>query len=296
MDWLRLTPGQILALVRAGLILAGALLAHLAAARLVAQLRERSYAMMSRREGAHPGELRKQADTLAGIAGKGLRMVIWLAAALAALRQLGFDMTPVLASAGVAGLAIGLGARTLVRDVVSGAFLLVENQIRVGDVAEINGQRGMVAEMNLRTTVLRSGDGVVHVFENGLITRLANVTRGFSCFVLDVPVSLREDPDRVLQLLREVGEELRQEEAWAGAVLEPMEILGLDRFEASSMVLRARLRTAPGQQLRAGRELNRRLKRRMDDAGIRFALPHRTLYFGEASPPLKVQWRRADGA
>lgn len=285
---LGLTAEHIWALVRMLAIVLAAVIAHLAAARATARLRDTMLAAMRRRAQGGNGELEKRAATLSGVVRKAAAAAIWLMAGLSIPKQFGFDLTPVLAGLGVGGLAVGLGVRTFIEDVVSGAILLLENQIRVGDVCEINGQRGFVAEVNLRTTVLRSGDGTVHVFPNGSIRRLANVTRGFSCFVLDLPVSRREDPDRVMALVREEAARLSADPPFAPLILEPLEMLGVDQFTASAMVVRARLKTQPGQQLRVGRELNRRLKRRFDELGIRFPLPSRTLYFGEAADPLRA--------
>lgn len=285
---LGLTSEHAFAAARALAILLAAAVAHMAAARGMERLRNAMLAAMKRRAQASHGELEKRAATLAGVLRKAAAAVIWLMAGLSIPKQFGFDLTPVLAGLGAGGLAVGLGARTFIGDVLSGAFLLFENQIRVGDVCEINGQRGFVAEVNLRTTMLRSGDGTVHVFANGSIRRLANVTRGFSCFVLDLPVGLHEDPDRVMALVREVSATLEEDAGFGPLILEPLEMMGVDRFGATAMIVRARLKTQPGQQMRVGRELNRRLKHRFDELGIRFPRPSRTLYFGEAAGPVRA--------
>jgi small conductance mechanosensitive channel len=205
-----------------------------------------------------------------------------------ALREIGFDITPILAGAGVIGLAVGFGAQNLVRDVISGFFILIENQIRVNDVAVINGTGGLVEEINLRTTVLRSQDGVVHVFPNGSITTLSNMTREFSFYVFDIGVAYKEDTDRVAEVLREIAEEMRRDQRFAPVILEPLEVLGVDRFADSAVMVRARIKTQPIQQWNVGREMNRRIKKRFDELGIEIPFPHRSVHIGAGSHPLRV--------
>jgi small conductance mechanosensitive channel len=172
-------------------------------------------------------------------------------------------------------------------------FLLVENQIRVNDVVVINGTGGLVEEINLRTTVLRSLDGTVHIFPNGAITSLSNMTREYSYYVFDVGVAYKEDTDRVVEVLREVGRELREDPEYAPLILEPLEVLGLDKFADSAVIIKARIKTLPVQQWKVGREMNRRIKKRFDELGIEIPFPHMSLYFGEASKPVRLQ---LDGA
>ena len=135
-----------------------------------------------------------------------------------------------LTGAGIVGLAVGFGAQTLVRDIISGFFLILEDQVRVGDVAAINGTGGLVEAINLRTIVLRDAEGTVHVFPNGAITTLANRSKDFSYYVIDLGISYREDPDRVAAVLREIGAELQADPAFGPLILEPIEILGVDAF------------------------------------------------------------------
>ena len=206
-----------------------------------------------------------------------------------ALREIGFDVTPIVAGAGVVGLAVGFGAQNLVRDVISGFFMLVENQIRINHVVVINGTGGLVEEINLRTTVLRSQDGGVHVFPNGTINTLSNLTREFSYYIFDVSVAYKEDTDRVIDVLREIGDEMRQEPQYAALIVEPLEVLGVDRFTDSAVMIRARIKTQPIRQWVVGREMNRRIKKRFQALGIEIPFPHRSLYFGEASKPIRVQ-------
>jgi len=205
-----------------------------------------------------------------------------------AMREVGLDIGPILAGAGVLGLAVGFGAQNLVRDVMSGLFMLIENQIRVNDVAVINGTGGQVEEINLRTTVLRGLDGTVHVFPHGAITSLSNMTREYSFYVFDTGVAYKEDTDRVVEVLQEIADELRQDEMYRSDILAPLEILGVDRFADSAVIIKSRLKTAPIRQWAVGREMNRRIKKKFDEVGIEIPFTNRSLYFGEASRPFRI--------
>lgn len=279
---------------RVALILALALIASRVVSRLIRGLRVRLVAMMVAHAGGQAEALEKRARTIAGILRKSAVTLIWALAIIMALREVGLDIRPLLAGAGIAGIAIGFGAQTLVRDVISGLFMLIENQIRVNDVVQINGVGGLVEEVNLRTTVLRSVDGTVHIFPNGAITSLANMTRDYSYYVFDIGVAYKEDTDRVAAVMREVAEALRQEEAWAPLVLEPLEILGVDKFADSAVIIKARIKTLPIKQWAVGRELNRRFKKKFDELGIEIPFPHISVYFGEASKPFAVQLAARD--
>jgi len=230
-------------------------------------------------------EREKRTATLANVSRRTAGILVWSAASVMALAEVGFDIGPLLAGAGVAGLAIGFGAQNLVRDFFGGFFILLENQIRVGDVAVINGQGGLVEQINLRTTVLRDLEGTVHVFPNGGITTLANRTRDFSCYVFDVGVAYKEDSDRVVELIRETVESMREDDEFAPRILAEAEIFGLDRFAESAIVVKGRVRVLPGQQWAIGREFNRRLKRRFDEEGVEIPFPHRKLIMERSEDP-----------
>jgi small-conductance mechanosensitive channel len=234
-------------------------------------------------------ERKKRADTVTRMLSMLVTTVVMSVAVLIVLRELGLDITPILTGGAIAGLAVGFGAQNLVRDVISGFFLIVENQVRVGDVAIINGTGGLVEHIRLRTIVLRSLDGTVHVFPNGAIESLSNMTKDFSFFVLDMGVAYKEDTDRVVEVMREVGEELRSDPGFRERILEPIEILGVDNFADSAVVIRARIKTVPIQQWNVGREYRRRLKKAFDARGIEIPFPHRSLYFGDASKPFAVE-------
>lgn len=240
-------------------------------------------------EGDVPSESSKRAETLVRLLRQGVRIALIVVVSLIVLREFGVDIAPILASAGILGLAVGFGAQNLVRDVISGFFLILENQVRVGDVAVINGTGGLVEGINFRTIVLRDLSGVVHVFPNGAINTMANMTHEWSAYVFDIGVAYKEDVDRVMQLMREVGEELKGDEKFGPLMVDDIEIFGVDQFADSAVVIKGRLRTRPIKQWEVGREYRRRLKHRFDQEGVEIPFPHRSIYFGEASSPIMAQ-------
>jgi small conductance mechanosensitive channel len=230
----------------------------------------RSYAvkMMIKTGGGNEYELEKRAETIESLCGKALYILVWTIAGLMVLKEMNFDVGPLLAGAGVAGVALGFGAQNIVKDVLGGVFLMMENQIRVNDVAVINGKSGLVEEINLRTTVLRSEDGAVHIFPNGIIQGLTNLTREYSYYVFNLSIAYTEDTDHVVSVLRSIAEELAQEEPYRTAVLAPIEVLGVDKLADSGAVIKARFKTVPNQQWLIGREMNRRIIKRFGEAKI----------------------------
>jgi small conductance mechanosensitive channel len=240
-------------------------------------------------------EQQKRADTLIGILEKAGRIVIAALIGMLLLMQVGVNVAPLIAGAGVLGLAVGFGAQELVRDVITGFFILMENHMRVGDVAVINGTGGLVESIGLRTIVLRDLAGVVHIFQNGKIATLSNMTKEWSAMVFDVGVAYKEDTDRVVHVMREVAESLQEDPVFGEKIIEPMEIFGVDSFGDNAVVLKARLKTQPIEQWSVGREYRRRLKKAFDARGIEIPVPCRTLYFGEASPPLQRVSLRVSG-
>lgn len=214
--------------------------------------------------------------------------LIWFVAVLTTLGQVGVNIAPVLASAGVVGLAVGFGAQNLVKDLVSGFFLILENQIRVGDVAVINGTGGLVESITFRTIVLRDEAAVVHVFPNGSITTLANMTKDWSAYVINVGVAYKEDTDRVVEVMRRVAEELRADPKYGSSILEPIDILGVDGFADTAVRIKARLKTLPLQQFMIGREYRRRLKKAFEAAGIEMPASQRLLRIAEPAQSSNV--------
>lgn len=229
-------------------------------------------------------EHEKRLDTLIGIARKVAGIAAWVLFAMLILMEVGINVGPLLAGAGVLGLAIGFGAQELVRDVISGFFMLLENQLRTGDVAVINGTGGLVESIGLRTITLRDMSGTVHVFQNGKINTLANMTKEWSAMVFDIGVAYKEDTDRVTDIMREVADELRSDGNLGPKILEPMEIFGVEQFGDNAVVIKARLKTVPIEQWTIGREYRRRLKRAFDAQGIEIPFPQRELHWAVEPP------------
>ena len=254
--------------IRVVFILVFAYLATRTIARLMRALRSYSVKMMLKSGGGNEFELEKRAETIQNLASKALFVLIWIIAGLMILEETNFDVRPLLAGAGVAGVAVGLGAQNIIKDVLGGMFLMMENQIRVNDVAVINGKTGLVEEINLRTTVLRGEDGAVHIFPNGVIQGLSNLTREYSYYVFNLSVAYTEDIDHVVAVLKGIGEELGQEEPYRTVVLAPIEVLGVDKLADSGAVIKARFKTVPNQQWIVGREMNHRIIKRFEEAKI----------------------------
>lgn len=228
-----------------------------------------------------PTELDKRVATLTGIVSAATRLVLWLIVAMMVLRRFGIDVAPIIAGAGIIGLAVGFGAQELVRDFISGFFILLENQVRAGDVAVINGTGGLVESVGLRTVVLRDLAGTVHIVQNGKINTLSNMTKDWSAAVFDVGVAYREDTDRVVEIMKDVGAELRADVELGPDIIDEIEVFGVEAFAESSVVIKARLRTKPIRQWAIGREYRRRLKRAFDAHGIEIPFPYRSLVWAE---------------
>ncbi len=215
------------------------------------------------------------------------------------LDRLGVNTTPILAGAGIVGLAVGFGSQTLVKDLINGLFILFEESIRVGDYTDLGKNEGIVEAVGLRTIRLRDLSGNFHVVPNSSIDTVTNMTKDFSRTVIDVGVAYKEDVDRVMEILREIGEEMRNDEEHGKNILEPIEILGLHKFDDSAIVIRSRLTTKPRKQWGLKREFNRRVKKVFDQRGIEIPFPHLTLYMGEPkqgpAPPLQVQIQESEG-
>ncbi|HEX9272846.1 MAG TPA: mechanosensitive ion channel family protein [Candidatus Binatia bacterium] len=235
-----------------------------------------------------PGAALKRVRTLINVLWTIVFVLIWFVVVLTSLGQIGVNVAPILASAGVVGLAVGFGAQNLVKDLVSGFFLILENQVRVGDAAVINGTGGLVEAISFRTIVLRDEAAVVHVFPNGSINTLSNMTKNWSAYVINVNVSYKEDTDRVADVMRRVAEEMYAEPKYRSAMLEPIEIFGVDGFTDGGVTIKARLKTQPLQQFTIGREYRRRLKKAFDAEGIEMPVSQRATRIGELAQAVKV--------
>jgi moderate conductance mechanosensitive channel len=241
--------------------------------KLLHRLHAYSIAAMQRHGDAQDREREKRAATIVAVLRLFLGSIVWLIATVMALTELGFKIEPLLASLGVAGLALGLGAQTLIKDWLGGLFLLLEDQIRIGDAATINGFSGTVSEINLRTTVLRAENGAVHIIANGSITVLSNFTREYSYYVFETILAHHADANLALQILKQTGAELAADEVYKAVILEPLEVMGVDRLGERGAAIKARIKTFPSGQYLVGRELNRRIKERFDTAGVSFPPP-----------------------
>lgn len=221
-----------------------------------------------------------------GTVGRVLRQVISIGVLLLilmlVLNQFGVSIAPILGAAGVVGIAVGFGAQSLIRDYFNGFFILLENQIRVGDVVQIADKSGLVEEVTLRRVKLRDVEGSVHYIPNGQITIVTNRSTEFAFALIEVGIAYKESVDAALDVLRRVGAELRADPAFGPKILEDLDVAGVERWEDSAVVLRCRFKVRPLEQWNVRREFLKRLKAAFDAAGIEIPFPHRTIYFGEA--------------
>jgi moderate conductance mechanosensitive channel len=224
---------------------------------------------LGRRHAAGDLEYQRRATTLGGLLVRLVTTAVGFVALLMVLHELTIDILPILTGAGIVGLAIGFGAQNLVRDVISGFFLILEDQVRVGDVARINGVAGNVEYINLRTIVLRDGEGGVQVFPNGTITSLANLSKQFAYAIVDMRVAYDENVDRVIGNAREVGATMFADPAWSGVIQAPLEVLGIESLADGAATLRVRFKTIPLNQGRVANELRRRLMTTFVGRGIK---------------------------
>lgn len=238
-------------------------------------------------------ELSARAKTLLPLLRKALLIVVTTIVSFIVLSEIGVNIGPLLAGAGVVGLAIGFGSQTLVKDVITGVFILAEDQFAVGDVVRVNDKAGLVEEITIRTIRLRDVGGNVHMIPFSSVGMVENMTKEFSRYVFDVGIAYREDVDEVIDVLRALGAEMQEDDHYGPLINQPIEIMGLDKFGDSAVIVRARLTTKPIKQWEVGREFNRRMKRRFDELGIEIPFPHQTIYFGEDksgdAPPASVE-------
>jgi len=224
---------------------------------------------LSRRHAEADLEWQRRATTLGGILTSLVTASVGFVAILMLLRELSIDVLPILTGAGIAGLAIGFGAQNLVRDVISGFFLILEDQVRIGDLARVNGIAGIVEQINLRTIVVRDVEGAVQVFPNGTITTLANLSKQFAFAIVDMKIAYNENIDRVFGTMREVGASMEKDPAWGALVLAPLEIVGVESLADGAATVRVKFKTMPLNQGRVANELRRRLMSTFVGRGIR---------------------------
>ncbi len=241
-------------------------------------------------------EREKRVETLGRILRQVVAVFVWGIAAMSILSELGISIGPIMTGAGIAGLAVGFGAQTLVKDVIAGFFVLLENQFRVRDVITTGKVTGTVEAINLRTTVLRDDQGRVHVVPNGSIDVVTNHTRDWSRAVLDVGVAYKEDVDRVFAVLREVGDGMELDPIYSRKLTGRFEYPGIQSFGDSAVVVRMQVKTQPQESWDVTRELRRRVKRTFDERGIEIPYPHLTLDLPENAERLPRRDRDGSGA
>ncbi len=234
----------------------------------------------------------KRVQTLTRVFRYVANVVILVVGGLLILDAVGIAIAPILGAAGVVGIAVGFGAQSLIKDYFNGFFLVLENQVREGDVAELGGKAGLVEEMTLRYVRLRDYNGNVHYVPNGSITTVTNMTRTFAFSVIDVSVAYREDLDQVYDLIRRTAAAMREDPEWGPRILEELELAGVERWADSGIVVRCRFKVLPIEQWNVRREFYKRLKKVFDDNGIEIPYPHLTLYPGRdkrgEAPPLHI--------
>ncbi|MGM0559887.1 MAG: mechanosensitive ion channel family protein [Pseudomonadota bacterium] len=253
-------------------------------------------------------QLRRQAEsensqriqTLLPLIRNALRIVLVVMVALIVLAELGLNIAPLLAGAGVIGLAVGFGAQTLVHDIITGVFILLEDSMGVGDVVTLGAHTGTVEKLTIRTIQLRDLEGNVHTLPFSQVTTIQNYSKEYAYSLIDLGVAYREDVDQVMEIMEEVAAGMREDEPFASNIVGEFEVFGLDRFDDSAVIVRGRFKTKPLMQWGIRREFNRRIKRVFDERGIEIPFPHTTLFFGQnkdgLAPPAHVVHSEASEA
>jgi small conductance mechanosensitive channel len=218
--------------------------------------------------------------TLLSVGRTAVAVLVSVITILLVLSQIGVNIAPLLATAGVLGLAVGFGSQKLVQDLITGFFILLEDLFSVGDVIKVGDRAGLVESVSIRNVRLRDLAGTVHTLPFSTIDTISNLTKDFSFHVFDIGVAYREDVDQVIEVIHEVGKAMREDEYFGALITDQVEVFGLDRFDDSAVVVKGRIKTLPIKQWEVGREFNRRIKQRFDALDIEIPFPHRTLYFG----------------
>ena len=268
-----------------------------AVVRFIAHRLVRAFRLYAQQHTDDPGRSQR-IETVARTIRYVTTVVISIVAGTLVLGQLGISIAPILAAAGVAGIAVGFAAQSLIKDYFIGFFLLLEDQIRVGDVVEISGVSGRVESMTLRYVKIRNFDGHVFFVPNGAIDKVKNMTRDFAQAVIEVGVAYREDVDEALAVMKEVGQNLRADPVFGKKIAEDTELIGVESWGDSAVILRCRLKIIPPlEQWTVRREFLKRLKKAYDERGIEIPFPHMTIYPGQlkdgSAPSLQVLTRAA---
>ena len=241
----------------------------------------------------------KRAETLGQVFSHVANVIIILITGMLVLGEMGISIAPILAAAGVVGVAVGFGAQSLIKDYFTGFFLLIEDQIRHGEVVDIAGKKGKVEEVTLRHVRLRDFEGAVHFIPNSSITTVSNKSRDYSYAVIDIGVAYRENIDEVYEAMRKIGAEMRADSHFKDLINEDLEIAGIDDLADSAVIIRCRFKVNPLEQWGVRREFLYRIKKSFDIDGIEIPYPHMTLYAGQAkaeglTPAFKIQARPMD--
>ena len=234
----------------------------------------------------------KRVDTMCRVVRYVLTVIIYAVTVIEILNEIGISIAPILGAAGVVGLAVGFGAQSLIKDYFNGFFILLENQIRQGDVVEAGSKAGFVEEVTLRHIRMRDYDGDVHYVPNGIITTVTNKSRDYAQSVIDIGVAYREDINSVIEVMQQVGEELYQDEVYSAKILSPLEMAGVERFDESAVIVRCRFKVLPLEQWTVRREYFKRIKYAFEMHKIEIPYPHLTVYPGESrdgtAPSLRI--------
>lgn len=293
-----LAEGLLAWLITSGLRILLVVVIAFVALKLLYRLIDKLEARIAARSGAFDSALEtgRRLATIRNLLKHLAFIVIGGIAVMIVLREIGVDIAPIIAGAGIMGLAVSFGAQNLVRDIISGFFMIMEDQVRVGDAAVVNGIGGTVEELNFRTIVIRDLEGTVHVFPCGTVTQLANRSKGWARYVVDVTMSYREDVDRVAGVLRRVGDDLRKDPLFGVFILEPLQILGVDSFGSNGYVIRSMIKTLPLKQWDVGRELRKRIKNKFQTEGIDLSSPPVSVSISQIPPAIRIELdHREDG-
>jgi len=259
--------------IRVAVILAGAWLLTAIARRLLSRLQIYAARALDRHDEDATGDLEKRAATVVSALAKIVSAVVWIVALVMALNELTFNIQPLLAGLGVAGIALGLGAQTLIKDWIGGVLILLEDQVRIGDAVVVNGISGSVEEINLRTTVLRGENGAIHIIPNGSINTLSNMSREYAFAILETTIARGADGDQALSVIGQAALDAAKADELKEWILGPMEIMTVDRLAPRGIAIRTRMKTLPGKQGFVGRDWNRRANLGLEKAGIPFPPP-----------------------
>ena len=228
-----------------------------------------------------PRQRSGRARTLLPLARNAVFVVLAVMVGLMVLSELGVNIAPLLAGAGVLGIAIGFGSQKLVQDIITGAFILFEDTVAVGDAVKLGENAGTVEALSIRAIRLRDANGSLHTIPFGSVNTVVNATKGFNYAVFDVGIAYSQDTDAVAAILADLGTELAADPKWGAFMAAPLEVLGVERFDPSAVIMRARVKTTPGDRFALGREFNRRLKQRFDAAGVEFPFPQAQIWIGK---------------